>query len=138
MVTVDSNILIGVLVIFAVLAYVFVLRKMKTKQTNPVGMAISTEPTIGEATVDDSKTQERQQPKKAPEKKPSSKCSHNFGYLSNLPKKSKPPRECLQCRRMTGCASRRKPRKTPAKHTEAILAMDEEPEGYKQSHARLT
>jgi hypothetical protein len=136
MVSVDFNILIGVLVVFSVLAYVFVLRRIKTKQPNPVGIAASTEPTIEAAIADDTKTQERQQPKEAPKKKPSLKCDHHFGYLSNLPKKSKPPRECLQCQKVTECIGRKKPRKNRDKHIETILAIDEETEVPKQPRTR--
>ncbi len=136
MAAVDFNILIGVLVVFSVLAYVFVLRRIKTKQPNPVGMAASTEPTIEEATAEDTKTQERQQPKEAPKKKPSLNCDHHFGYLSNLPKKSKPPRECLQCQKVTECIGRKKPRKKRDKHIETILAIDEETEIPKQPRMR--
>jgi len=126
MVTVDPNILIGILVIVSVLAYVFVLRKMKTNQPNPVNSTVSAEPTIEKAMEGDAKDKEFQQPKKTSKKKPSPECDHHFGYLSSLPKKSKPPSECFLCSKMTECMDRKKPRKTRSKYVETIPAIGEE------------
>ena len=125
MVAIDPNILIGVLVIFSVLAYVFVLRRMKTNQPNPVNTTVSAEPAIEKARAGDTKDKEIQ-PKKTSKKKTSPECDHHFGYLSTLSKKSNPPRECLLCSKMTECMTRKKPRKTRNKYVETIPAIGEE------------
>jgi hypothetical protein len=131
MVAVDFNILTGIVVILSVLAYIFVLRRMKTKQPNPIDAAISTK-TDEETKLDDKETTELQQPAGSPKKKLLTECGHRYGYLSSLSKKSNPPRECLECSRMTRCMSRKRPRKTRDKRVEAVLAIDEETEFLKQ------
>jgi hypothetical protein len=126
MVAVDSNILIGVLAILSVLAYVFVLRKMKTEQPDSAGIVVSTEKT-DEKTVPNESEPPRPQPSKEPsEEKSVPECRHHFGFLSTLPKRSKTPKECLQCCRMTECMKRKKPRKSRDNQVEAVLATDEE------------
>lgn len=124
MVAVDFSILTGILVIASFLAYIFVLRRMKTKQPNPIDTAISTK-TGEEAKSGDKETAELQQPEQSPKKKPSTKCGHHFGYLSTPSKKNNPPRECLECSKMTKCMNKKRPRKTRRKRIEATLVVDE-------------
>ena len=131
MVAVDSNILIGILVVLSVAAYVFVLRRMKTKQPSPVESAISIK-TGEEAMKYDKETTELQQTDESPKEKPLTDCGHYFGYLSSLSKKSEPPEKCLVCSKMTRCMSGKKPRKARGKQREAVLAIDEETEVLKQ------
>ena len=106
MAAVETTIFLGVLAILSVLAYVFILRKMKTKQLNQADTAVHAEPTSPEVNADYSKVPELQESNKKPKRKPMPECSHHFGYLSSLPKNRRPPSECLQCRRKTQCLER--------------------------------
>ncbi len=114
MAAVELTIFMGVLAIFSVLAYVLILRRMKTKHPNQADIAAHTEPKNEEVKADYSKILERQEPKKPSRKKPAPKCKYYFGYLSNIPKNSKPPSECLQCSKKTRCINGKKPRKASA------------------------
>lgn len=132
MVAVDSNILTGILVVLSVLAYVFVLRRIKTKQPNPTDTATSTE-TCEEDMITGKKTEESQLSEEPTNSKPSTACGHHFGYLGSLPKRSILPRECIECDQMTKCISRKRKgrRKTRDQRIEAVLALEEETDALK-------
>jgi hypothetical protein len=124
MVAVDYTVLTGILVISSILAYIFLLRRMRTKQPNPADTAVSLKPSE-EALISNTETEQFLQPEDPPKKHPLTECSYHFGYLSSLPKKRNLPTECLECARMTKCKSRRKPRKARHKRTVTVLATDE-------------
>jgi len=131
MVAVDFNILIGILVASSVLAYVFVLRRIKTKQPNSADTTVSTK-TDEEAVIKGGGSSKLRQSKESSRKKSLAKCGHHYGYLGSLPKKSVLPRECLECSKMAECMSRKKPRRIRSKQIEAVMAIGEKTKVLKQ------
>jgi hypothetical protein len=102
---IDSNILILIFIAAAVLAYIFVLRKL--------GPEIRPLKTITEKTpprTNNKKIKEKKNPPKEPPPAPKVDseplCLHEFGYLGTLPKNSKIPDECLGCSRIMKCLAK--------------------------------
>lgn len=106
----DSNLLIGIVIVAAIPVYILILRKLKP------GAAL-----IGE-TIE--KSPDKQKPKKVekvkekekagwkiirskkPKKKPSSACLHYFGYLNTVPKNTSLPDNCLGCSKIMQCLAK--------------------------------
>ena len=131
MIEVDFNILIGVIVAFAIGAYVLVLRKMRA-QPDSKETADRSEPEAKiMAEIETAKTTEVPKPslpKDPLPRKPRTKCSHRFGYLGSFPRKAETPEECLQCSRIKRCKSRKALTKTKTNRVTTVLASNEEPE----------
>jgi hypothetical protein len=125
MALIDSNVLIGLLVMVSVLAYIFVLRRIKAKEPDITRAAAGTD---GDILNEEKETAEPQQIDERPRNRLLTRCNHHFGYLSSLSKKSAFPKECHECSKMTKCMSRKKPRKTRDRQTDLIVAADEETE----------
>jgi len=92
-----------VLVIAALFAYVFILRKL-----GPPNI-VHPKPITKETTnkTNDKNMKERKNSHKTTQENPSSKtqlsCMHEFGHLGSLPRNSKIPDECLGCSRIMKC-----------------------------------
>jgi hypothetical protein len=124
MAMIDLNILIGVLVSFAVVAYVLVLRRIRSQQdsshtADSSGANVKTATDVADLT-------ESQKKEKTGSEKPLVECHHYLGYLGSLSRKKDPPEGCLQCNKMTQCMSRKKPRKTGTRRTRTVLIANEE------------
>ena len=108
----DSNILIGLVILAAIPTYILILRKLKP------GAILTKE-------IQEKKTQKQEPDKEKKEKdtprkiirsekprkiirtekpkKPNSACFHHFGYLSTVPKSASLPDNCLGCSRIVKC-----------------------------------
>ena len=131
MIEIDFNILIGVIVAFAIGAYILVLRKMRAQPDSKKTADPSEPETRITAELEIAETTEVPKPSLSNDplpKKPRIKCSHRFGYLGSLPRKAETPEECLQCNRMKRCKNRKALKKTKVNRTTTILAPNEEPE----------
>jgi len=101
MIPVDANLLMGILIVVTIVAYIFVLRGLKTK-------SISARVPKKDSDKQDPKGKEvKETPKELPETTPHEKsqstCLHHFGYLRSLPKSSSLPDECLGCPKVVKC-----------------------------------
>jgi hypothetical protein len=131
LIQVDFNILIGVIVVFAIGAYVLVLRKMRAQLDSMETVDPSEPEAKAIAELETAETREAPPPSlpnDLPPKRPKIKCSHRFGYLRSLPRKAEPPVECLQCDRIKRCKNRKSLKKTRTNRTITVLASNEDPE----------
>jgi cytoskeletal protein RodZ len=98
----DSNVLLVILIVVALFAYVFILRKLRPEMV-PL-KHISKE---SSNRANNKSAKERKNSYKTTQENPSSRtelsCMHEFGYLGTLPKNSKIPDECLGCSRIVKC-----------------------------------
>ena len=131
MIEIDFNILIGVIVAFAIGAYILVLRKMRSQSDSKE----TADPSEAEAkamaepeTAETAEVPQPSLPNDPPPKRPKIKCSHRFGYLGSFPRKAETPEECLQCSRIKRCKSRKALTKTKTNRVTTVLASNEEPE----------
>jgi len=105
MLSLDANVLIGVLIFVAMVVYILVLRKLRPESgaLRHVSRQETKEP--------DSKKMKKEN---IPEKensanvhsKSGSTCPHHFGYLRTLPKNSSLPDECLGCPKLVSCLTK--------------------------------
>jgi hypothetical protein len=103
----DPIALLSIFVILALLAYIFILRKIGSKKvsvehiTKERARAKESPMKISQKSTEEEKLSHRTT-QRNPSSRPES-CTHKFGYLGTLPKNSKIPDSCLGCSLILKC-----------------------------------
>jgi len=111
MFAVDSNFLLGILIVVAVIVYILVLKKLGPRV--PAGGSSERN---SKKTIQENNKKREYLSRKASEaelpKQVRSECLHHFGYLRTLPKNRALPNECLGCSKIVQCLAQESTRKS--------------------------
>jgi len=99
---IDDNVLLGVLISITIIAYVLVLRELKSRS---VSTKIPTKRLVKVTPKRNGQQEKRENSRRAPPKQENSQhmCFHHFGYLGDLPRSGSLPDECLGCPKVVQC-----------------------------------
>lgn len=132
---IDSNILIGILVLATIGAYALILRKLGRKAM-PRSKMPEPEPKKRRLKTRKKTKKAGRKTSKAMPKKTRTRCADHIEYLSALPENVSVPDECLKCSSLVECLNHVRPKKSRVNGASSPVVRRVKSSSRRKKHSR--